>query len=109
MCNAADESPGPFTIQLGSDPTQGIEADWGNGANDNYVTHLSDTPSTFKISDCLGGINGDYVSLESVDHPGSYLRHAGYTLWLHPATDRYDNPLQKPKQLMVGEMQLQSK
>ena len=69
--------------------TDGIQHKWGEiFITANHITEVTHTPSFFRLRPCWGtGGDGDqFVSVESVDHPGAYLRHTSYVICLHPVT-----------------------
>ena len=58
---------------------------WGFNGNQAVITTEA---SKLRIVEGLSGDTGS-VSFESTDNPGSFIRHAGYVMWLH-ANDNSD-------------------
>ena len=76
-------------LLLWTQRTYGIQHKWGEyDDSENYPTEVTTTPSYFQLRSCwaTGGEEEPFVSLESVDHPGAFLKHRGYVLFLHPVT-----------------------
>ena len=71
------------SIILASSPPRGITV------NSDNTLRLSAHYSQFKMHQCLGNIAGDVTAFQNVGRPGYYLRHTGFVLFLHYATDRY--------------------
>ena len=79
-----------FNMMYEETPDQGLTSGWSNSyANPGQPSSLSNAPHAFRFVPCFGGITGDYGALESVAHPGHYLRHYGYVIYLKRMTNRY--------------------
>ena len=69
---------------------QGLRSAWSDSYEGRgQPTTLSRAPHAFRFVPCFGGITGDFGSLESFAHPGHYLRHSGYSIYLKRMTNRY--------------------
>ena len=69
---------------------QGLRSAWSDSyGGRGQPTTLSHAPHAFRFVPCFGGITGDFGSLESFAHPGHYLRHSGYVIYLKRMANRY--------------------
>jgi hypothetical protein len=70
-----------FAIVLGANPALLVQAAPGQAAR---IARVADSVASQREFRLVPGLAGRGYSIVSVNHPGHYLRHAGFQVFLHP-------------------------